>query len=617
MKTKMFVSVAALAAFMGTAGRAGRVMEPVDTSRLDVGGVLGEALEANVNGRLKQFIKDVNSPAIRLFDRAAAAKEMDKNWRGEHAGKWLHTAARAAHRTGDAELTASVQAVADYLVSQQEADGYLGTYAPSIRMTAESDINIKSWDIWVHAYLMLGLVEVNRYFPDERYIDCAKRIADLCIRTFQEGGRSIAHCSYHHGMVGTGTIDAAMELYAATGEKEYLDFAEYCAGQMEYRKGLELISRSLKGYDAALIGNGKNYEMIRNYVGLAKLAGVTGNSEYMQACLNGWGDIREHHLMPTGGPWGGIGVHPECFNVYFCFSPYGFNETCTTMVWTRLTGELLKSSGRAEYAEMLERVAYNAILGAQFPDGLGWCYHSHVNGKRSRTGEWACCSSSGAMALEQLPPVIYTTTEKGIAVNIYTPSRVTVDVPEVGPVTIEQQTKYPFDGDIEITVSCANNSRFDLLLRGFSWADGVSVVVNDKEAAAAKGTGGYMVVSGDWMNGDRVRVSVGMGPRLIRVWNAYNEKGWYMDGTSGYAALMRGPLVYAAEHADTLEAPDPIFVPKSISAGDFTSSAASSGLKGPTYSLAALGREPIIFVPFYEAGGRSNDICRVTWLQLK
>src|SRR5207253_6372965 len=96
-------------------------------------GLLGRALAASHAGRLRHFITDESSPAVALFDPRRAATNERGDWYGEHAGKWLYAAAKAAHRTGDAELLANVRRVAGYLVSVQEPDGYLGTYAPDRR----------------------------------------------------------------------------------------------------------------------------------------------------------------------------------------------------------------------------------------------------------------------------------------------------------------------------------------------------------------------------------------------------------------------------------------------------------------------------------------------------
>src|SRR5690349_8220065 len=98
-----------------------------------LGGILGEALAANHQGRLSRFIVDETSPAIALFDPEVVAQNQAGDWYGEHAGKWLCAATRAAVRTGDAELLARVRRVADHLVGLQGADGYLGNYAPERR----------------------------------------------------------------------------------------------------------------------------------------------------------------------------------------------------------------------------------------------------------------------------------------------------------------------------------------------------------------------------------------------------------------------------------------------------------------------------------------------------
>src|SRR5689334_1096343 len=94
-----------------------------------VGGLLGETLERSRLGRLRTFIEDERSRPIAIFSPEARARNFDGDWNGEHAGKWLYTASRTAVRTGDTELAKRVRRVADYLVSTQESDGYLGTYA--------------------------------------------------------------------------------------------------------------------------------------------------------------------------------------------------------------------------------------------------------------------------------------------------------------------------------------------------------------------------------------------------------------------------------------------------------------------------------------------------------
>src|SRR5882757_10097901 len=98
-----------------------------------LGGLLGEALAANHRGRLSHFIVNETSPAIAVFDPAKVCTNHAGDWYGEHAGKWLYAAAKAAARTRDEKLLESVQRVADYLTGLQDATGYLGNHAPERR----------------------------------------------------------------------------------------------------------------------------------------------------------------------------------------------------------------------------------------------------------------------------------------------------------------------------------------------------------------------------------------------------------------------------------------------------------------------------------------------------
>jgi DUF1680 family protein len=127
-----------------------------DPHEVKLKGLLGEAIEANRLARLHHFIKDQNSERIALFSKEAVSKNYAGEWYGDHTRKWLMTAARAARRTDDEELVHRARRVADYLISRQEPSGHLGTYAPDSpsRMTADRVSENRSWDVWVHAYLV-------------------------------------------------------------------------------------------------------------------------------------------------------------------------------------------------------------------------------------------------------------------------------------------------------------------------------------------------------------------------------------------------------------------------------------------------------------------------------
>ncbi len=597
-------------------------------------GLLGEALDANLHGRLSHFIVDEHSPAIDIFAPAHRQQNREGDWYGEHAGKWLYAAAKAAARSGDESLLAHLRRVADFLVSTQETDGYLGTYAPDRRFMRpqppkpaswDGAPSVRTWDIWTHAYLILGLLEVHRYFPEPRYLDAARRIGDLCWRTLTEGGIDITELGNHHGMSATVLMDPAVELYAVTGEQRYLDLAQRVLQQANEQRELALLPRALAGIDAAGIATGKAYQLEWNLVGLAKLHKATGNEDYRRAVDHLWRSIREHHLTLGGGPWGGVAHRSrEVFNPPGVFSPYGYVETCSTLSWIQLNRELLAITGEATYAEEIERSAYNDLLGAQAPDGEDWCYYVFPNGRRVHTTYWRCCKSSGAMALEELPAIACALDGHGdIAVHIYGPGEAAFTLPEAGEVRIAQHTAYPYPGDIRLRISVERAARFALKLRIPTWAEGATLAIGDEDAGVAVVPGQYAAIEREWHDGDEIVARFPMRPLLHRAVNRNVQESLAPDGSEvrqqvlrfDYAAITCGPLVYATGLIDGFKIEETLRLPTTAQDAWLTLlPAQDDGI--PRISLDPGYRAPLVFAPYFGAGGRVDGAWRLTWLQL-
>ena len=600
-------------------------------TRLD--GPLGRALATSQAAHLASFVQDETSPAIALFCPEHTRHNEEGDWYGEHAGKWLCAAALAIRRTGDAALTASLRRVADYLVSVQEPDGYLGTYAPSRRFmcrqgpaprTWDGAPRQRTWDIWVHSYLILGLLEAGRSLDAPQYVQAARRIGDLCWQTLT-GGIDITSLGNHFGLSATVLLDPAVELFLATREPRYLDLAKLIVKQASEAPALELLPQALAGTDAAFIATGKAYQLSWNLVGLAKLHKATGEAAYLDAVQRVWESVRQNHLTLGGGPWGGVGHRSrEVFNPPPVFSPYGYVETCSTFSWIQLNRELLAITGEARYAEEIEKSAYNDLLGAQAPAGDNWCYYSFPNGKRVHTTYWRCCKSSGPWALEELPPVAYGLTEDGgIAVNFYGPGEASLPSPVAGTIRLEQVTRYPFDGEIKLVVHPERAVRHSILLRIPSWADHPLIKVNGVPVAVAAVPDSYATVDRIWQPGDTLTLQLPMPPRLHRQVNRNVQESRAPDGSAvqqevmrfEYAAITRGPLVYATGLIDGFKTEETVRLPAdAASALELVEPRA--GDEAPAIRLQLGYRPPLVFTPYFEAGGRADGTWRLTWLQV-
>jgi DUF1680 family protein len=603
------------------------------TARVRLGGPLGEALAASQAAHLAVFVRDESSPPIALFCPDHRHHNEEGDWYGEHAGKWLCAAARAVRRTDEAGLRASLRRVADYLVSVQEPDGYLGTYAPSRRFTCrqgpaprtwDGAPRQRTWDVWVHSYLILGLIETARTLAEPRYTQAARRIGDLCWQALS-GGIDITTLGNHFGLSATVLLDPAVELYFETREPRYLKLARLIVKQANESPALDLMASALAGTDAAFIATGKAYQLSWNLVGLAKLHRATGEAVYLEAVRRVWQSIRQHHLTLGGGPWGGVAHRSrEVFNPPNVFSPYGYVETCSTFSWIQLNRELLALTGEAIYADEIERSAYNDLLGAQAPGGDNWCYYSFPNGKRVHTTYWRCCKSSGPWALEELPPLAYGVTDDGqLAVNLYGPGEATVPTPAAGLVRLQQATRYPFDGEIRLTINPERSTALSVLLRIPRWAKDARIEVNGSPVPVAATPNTYAVVERVWKNGDVITLYFPMAPRLHRQVNRNLQESRAPDGSPvsqevlhfEYAAVTRGPLVYATGLIDGFKVEETIRLPDPPAAALEVIDAPDQG-GAPAVRLNLGYRPPLTFVPYYQIGGRADGAWRLTWLQL-
>ncbi len=588
----------------------------LEPDQIVVKGLLGEVIDSDRKGRIAAVPKWKDGELIKMFGKDVKDHHDKMDWYGEHGGKWLYTASHAAKHSGDKALEKLVLETADYLVKQQDADGYLAVYGPAVRLTNDQIVHKRSWDVWNLSYMTLGLLQTNRFYPNPSYLNAAKSIGELFIRMFGDGKRNVTDYGTRRGVSATIMLEPVVELYKITKDARYLALADTIISEMEAKEDNRLVTAGKNNIDMEFVGDGKIYQIIWNLMGIAKLYEVTGKPDYLTAVTNAWQNISDHHLNITGGPWGGVGKHMECFNRKNYWSPYGMVETCSTMSWIQLNKELLRLTGDAKYAQALELSAYNALLGARFPNGTDWSYHSFNNGSWSVANFNDCCPSSGALALEELPSLIYSKKDNGIALNLYTASEAKFTIGKEN-VTITQTTGYPFDGKIRISVNASRAVVFPMSLRIPSWTRTAGISVNGKPVdMASLKRGEYFVINRSWKSKDIIEVEF---PFDLRI----EQKKEFLDGPQNAAeiyhanwfSLSRGPLTFAANHlidgkdrerSLAIDTKDPEALFKLVNTPE--------GVNGPAYELKAPGIQPMLFLPYYEAGGMKKGGWRLTWL---
>ena len=163
-------------------------------------------------------------------------------------------------------------------------------------------LNRGGWDIWTHRYNLHGLLTYEQYFSDERIVDACRKMADLLIRVYGEGGGDITQYGTREGISSTTLLESIMMLYQRTGENAYLKFAKQMVETIENNPGHRLMGTMLDGGSVENPGDGKGYQLMANLLGFIRLFRCTEDPGYLETVIKGWEQILAKHILVTDGP---------------------------------------------------------------------------------------------------------------------------------------------------------------------------------------------------------------------------------------------------------------------------------------------------------------------------
>ena len=270
---------------------------------------------------------------------------------------------------------------------------------------------------------------------------------------------------------------------------------------------------------------------------------VGGDRQILEACLNAWQDVVDKRLYLTG-----TASYREHFHDDFDLpNTNNVGETCVTVTWLQFNAHLLRLTGEARFAEQLERVVLNQLLGAQQPDCTAWGYYVQMEGVKpySATLDGHCCLSSGPRGVALIPTFAVSTDADGAVVNLYDATTAYLTLRDGTPVTLKIETRYPADGRIRITVNPSAPREFSVKLRVPVWCEHASITPSGD---AARGADGYTVLHRTWKPGDVIELNLKLEARVIA--------GDHLN--QGKAAVLYGPLVLAADAALLADAKQPL-----------------------------------------------------------
>ncbi len=486
-------------------------LQPVAYDEVRVAGELGRRIDITIDNHLLKL--DLDQFLTPFRQRTA---------RGGYIGlgKLIDAVARfAAYRPEHRLKTLNRKLLRD-VIALQEPDGYLGMMAPQSRIHA-------LWDIHELSYVAHGLITEYELFGETVALEAARKIADYIIRHWHELPADWPKRTGVATHLAVTSLERTLiRLWRVTGDDRYKDFCLRQRQLADWAPPIELGRRPLiKGHIYAYVCRAlAGLELYRH----EPRDGLVEPAKRAVRFL-----LREDGLTVTGGAgqW-------ECWTDDQD-GRIALGETCATAYQIRLYDRLLRLSGRPEYGDLIERTVYNALFGAQSPDGRRIRYYTPFEGKRAYFElDTYCCPGNYRRIIAELPLLIYYRHAEGLAINLYAESRYRGRLPDGTAVTLVQRTRYPSSGSVEITVDPVRPARFALWLRVPLWATGATVRVNDGQPEPVS-PGTYCKLSRRWRPGDRVSLNLPLRARLVR-----GRKQQY-----GRVAVLCGPLVYCLNPA--------------------------------------------------------------------
>ena len=469
------------------------------------------------------MVLNLNRDWLDKFSNRTARGETRNVYYG--IGKVLDAGSLFAQYTGDPKVAQRTQYIMDQMRASRDPDGYVGFW----KVETNNYQNIVNWILHEQEYFNLALVRNYRTTGNPQSLADARVMADYIMRSFPANPQG-----EHVIPAGTsiaGITEGFVELYRVTGDAKYLAFARNLQYEPHwyYLKPFEAWQRNIsKAYYHV-------YVMLSHLYPDTELYRLIGGDDYLKKSL--W---MKQELLERGR--GGLLVTGSTSEgEHFTYDQKGsgsIQESCVTAYLLRWIDSLMRLEGDLRYGDVMERTIYNALFGAQSPDGRHICYFTPFTGRRSfQSIDTFCCNGNFRRAVAELPQKIYyRTPDDGITLNLFTPSKKAFDV-KGQTVTLLQETAYPNDGEVKLTFSTAKPAAFAFRFRTPAWCEAVTLSVNSEPPLTLdpqRQTLGGHTLDRTWKDGDVVRISMPMQWRFLRGRAVQHSR----------VALLRGPVVY-------------------------------------------------------------------------
>lgn len=567
-------------------------------------------LSKHISATLPVCIDQIENQTGRMQNFVNASKG-----EGEHSGiffddsdvyKALEGIAYSLINNPNPELEKKADEWIDKIAAAQQPDGYINTYYTLTGLDKRWK-NMDKHEMYCAGHMMEAAVAYYQATGKRKLLDVSTRMADHMMSLFGPGKR--------HWVPGHEEIELALvKLYQTTQEQKYLDFANWLLEERGHGHG----TKGDEGkWDPAYYQDvlpvreltdisGHAVRCMYLYCGMADVAALKKDTGYVAALDHLWDDVVLRNMYVTGGI--GSSRHNEGFTEdYDLPNLDAYCETCASVGMVYWNQRMNQFTGDSKYVDVLERSMYNGALAGVSLAGDRFFYVNPLESKGDHHRQaWygcACCPSQISRFLPSIGNYIYGTSDKALWVNLYmgNTTQIQIDNKEV---TLKQETNYPWDGQVKLTVTSAQPLNKELRIRIPGWCKNYTLSVNGNQVKASTDKG-YAVIK-DWKSGDRIDLNMEMPVEIVSADSRVKQN-------IGKRAVQRGPLVYCLEEIDN---------PKNFANSNLTASTSfevkdEPGKLGGIKSVeATTGDQKLSLIPYYTWDNRDAGKMEV-WIDYK
>lgn len=488
------------------------------------------------------------------------------HWQDEWIYKWIEAACYVYTQTRDERLVEQMDEIIDVIAKAQAPDGYIATQTQVRGWPRFQDV--RHHELYTMGHMITAACAHRRITGKANFLDVAIKCADYLYRTFITRDPALVHFCFNPSQ-----IMALVELYRTTGERRYLDlanvyidnrgsapapeFAVHPAGSDQTQDRVPLRE------EQHVVG----HMVLSTYLwcGATDAYMETGDCTLLEAVDRLWHDLVERKLYVHGGVCPihrGLSIRNDMVweaadAEYVLPNSTAYNETCAQIGNLMWNWRLLAASANPAHADVIELSIYNSILSGIGLDGTSWFYtnvlrwygadhpllRNDAHGRFQPGRNHVCCPSNLVRTVAGFHGYLYGLSDEGLWVHQYAANTLDCELLDGSRLRLLQETRYPWDGSVRITIEQAPEHAFAVKLRLPGWAAGAEVKVNGAASGEDVRPGTYLTLSRSWRPGDVIELDLPMRVRLV-------EGHPRIEATRNQVAVMRGPLVYCLEWAD-------------------------------------------------------------------